>query len=217
MKAVLFDLDGTILDRQKSLYHFVEWQAEEILGAEVSNREAFVNRFIELDQNGLVWKDKVYETLVEEFSITRVSITNLLNQYQLYFCSFVVPITGAIEALSTLKELGLLIGLVSNGKSDFQQRNFHALGISHLFDLVVISDDIGLKKPDTAIFEYATQRLIVDPKETIFIGDNVNADIIGANNAGMFSIFYNENETCVEADINLSNYADLGNIISNLS
>ena len=218
MKALLFDLDGTILDRKKSLLDFVEWQVNGMLKNDISDKKLFISRFIELDDNGYVWKDKVYESLIKEFSIKNWSVNDLLKSYELCFCSFSVPILGVIDAIKKAKNMGLKIGLISNGKSPFQERNFNSLGISHLFDVVVISEAVGLRKPDKEIFNYACEKLDVKPSESIFIGDSVKADICGSNNAGMFSIFIaNQSKLrCEEANITLSKYSDLINIINNI-
>jgi len=136
MEAVLFDLDGTLLDRAASLTNFVQWQVEGMLKSEVVEKRQFVTRFLELDANGLVWKDKVYEKLIEEFRISNWSVAELLTSYELCFCAFSKPMKGASEVVETIKSMGVKIGLVSNGKSPFQERNFEALGISRLFDAV---------------------------------------------------------------------------------
>ncbi len=69
IQAVLFDLDGTLLDRDTSLLRFVHDQYERIGALQLVQKDVFCERFIELDQHGYVWKDKVYEQLVAEFAI----------------------------------------------------------------------------------------------------------------------------------------------------
>ena len=189
MKAVLFDLDETILDRTASLIDFANWQVQGMLQSDVADKSLFVNRFIELDAYGTVWKDKVYEILVNEFSITQWSVSELLTSYELCFSGFCKPKQGVVQAIEILKKQGYKIALVSNGKSPFQERNFRSLGISHLFDLVIVSGAVGLRKPDKAIFELTCLKLAVKSEESIFVGDNPHADIRGANTVGMNSIY----------------------------
>ena len=188
-QAVLFDLDGTLLDRALSLRAFVRWQAEGMLGAEIDNKEAYIARFIELDANGRAWKDVVYETLIDEFSIENWAMKELLTTYELCFCAFARPRPGAVEAVATLRSLGAKIALVSNGKSPFQERNFRSPGISSLFDAVIISEAVGLRKPDKKIFYLACDRLKDQASDCVFVGDSIESDIEGANNSGMPSIY----------------------------
>ena len=217
MKAILFDLDETILDRTVSLKDFVIWQTQGMLKSDVTNKSLFINRFIELDAYGTVWKDKVYETLVKEFSITQWSISELLTSYELCFSGFCKPKQGVVQAIKTLKKQGKKIALVSNGKSPFQERNFRSLGISHFFDAVIVSESVGLRKPDKKIFELACQKLAVKSEESIFVGDNPQADVRGANKVGMYSIYIpgNYGVTCKEANAVCADFRNLPSIVTN--
>jgi len=207
MKAVLFDLDETILDRTESLRDFAVWQSQGMLRNSVPDSAQFSRRFIDLDSNGRVWKDKVYSTLVEEFEIRDWSVSELLRSYELCFSGFCKPKNGVLEAIANLKEHGFKLGLVSNGRSPFQERNFKALGISDLFGSVVISEAVGYRKPQIEIYKLACHELAVAPKQTVFVGDNPITDIDGANGCGLFTVyipgFYGEtydmaNATCAD-------------------
>jgi putative hydrolase of the HAD superfamily len=212
MNAILFDLDETILDRTKSLFDFVSWQASKILEVNLGvDKTAFVERFIELDASGSVWKDKVYAELIKEFKIDGWSVSDLLKIYELCFCAFCQPKNGVIEAIRELKTLDYKLGLVSNGKTPFQERNFCSLGVSTLFDAILISESIGIRKPEIEIFHLASSKLGVAPENTVFVGDNPEVDIVGANNAGMYSIYVpgNYGASCSHADVVCSNFSNL--------
>ena len=189
MRAALFDLDETILDRSGSLKDFVTWQAAGMLRSSIEDPSRFVERFIALDNNGRLWKDKVYESLVQEFGIVDWSVEELLSTYVLTFCVFCKPRAGAISVIEACRTKGFKIGLVSNGKSPFQERNFNALGISQLFDTVIVSEAVSVRKPEKAIFELACQSVMADIGSSVFIGDNPLADIKGAKEAGMDTIY----------------------------
>ena len=190
-----------------------------MLRSEVNDDALFVNRFIELDANGTVWKNEVYEILIDEFSIKGWSVSELLASYELCFSGFCQQKKGVVEAVQIIKNMGMKLALVSNGKSPFQERNFNSLGISHLFDVVIISEAVGLRKPDRAIFELAVKRLAVEPNKSIFVGDNPQADIIGSNKVGMYSIYITGHygDKCDLADIVCEDFKKLPNIIKNAS
>lgn len=216
MRAALFDLDETILDRSGSLKDFVVWQANGMLRSSIADIPKFVDRFIALDQKGMVWKDKVYASLIDEFSITDWTVEELLDTYLLTFCSFCKPRNGALAAIEEFRRCGYKIGLVSNGKTPFQERNFRALDFKNMFDCVIVSEAVGMRKPDKAIFELACQNVDANLETSFFIGDNPKADIEGAKNAGMKTIYVPVDpdvDRCEYADATFSDLADLPNYI----
>ncbi|WP_373546566.1 HAD hydrolase-like protein [Chamaesiphon sp.] len=75
---------------------------------------------MELDCRGHVWKDKVYQTLVREFEISGISWAELLDDYKTQFQFHCVPFPCAIEMLTTLKQQGYLLGIITNGRGKFQ-------------------------------------------------------------------------------------------------
>lgn len=186
---ILFDLDQTLLDRNTSLIKFVEWQVNFFQLVSQQNKQNFIARFIELDNNGNVWKDLVYSQLIEEFNIQAFSVDFLLESYVNDFNKFCSSFESVPETIKNLYNKGYKLGLVSNGKSPFQENNFYALGLKEFFSTIIVSEAVGMRKPDRQIFEYACRELGCTPNECIFVGDNPKADIEGANNAGMKTIF----------------------------
>ena len=85
IKSVIFDLDGTLLNRDESVKKVIDNQYER-LNKWVGHipKENYTTRFIELDSRGYVWKDKVYQQLVDEFEITGVNWEGLLQFQDLY-------------------------------------------------------------------------------------------------------------------------------------
>lgn len=214
MKAILFDLDETLLDRSGSLTRFCYWQATSVL--EIDDADRFVRRFIELDANGSVWKDRVYQVLKIEFSIPE-STNELVDQYLAHFSDFCQARPGALDAVRQLADDGYKLGLVSNGKSPFQENNFSALGVADLFGTIIVSDAVGYKKPDPRIFEMACKELSVSPDDCVFIGDNPVADIQGAAGLGMYTVFIPSNlygNQCMGATAVCTDYNDLVSIIA---
>jgi HAD superfamily hydrolase (TIGR01549 family) len=100
------------------------------------------------------------------------------------------------DALSTLAELrrrGYALGIVTNrlwGGQPFLE-DLHMLGLLNYFDLnhIAISGDLGLRKPNAQIFEYALNALHVSPHETAMIGDSLSADVLGAQPLGIYAVW----------------------------
>ncbi len=200
-RAALFDLDETLLDRTASLKEFVQWQAAQLLI--VDDRERFSERFIELDQSGKVWKDVVYQVLIDEFDLSPWSVPQLLKVYLNDFCRFCKARSGASELIDQFLSKGYKIGVVTNGKTPFQENNLNALEFSALIECVVVSEAVDMRKPERAIFELACRQLNAEIGASVFIGDNPIADIKGAKQAGMQTIYVPkdaDDELCVYAD-----------------
>jgi putative hydrolase of the HAD superfamily len=190
VQAVLFDLDGTLLDRDTSIKQFVTAQYDKLINhLSYIPRAAYINRFIELECRGHVWKDKVYQELVAEFEIKKLSWQTLLQDYETQFQGHCVPFPFLVEVLSELKQQGYLLGIVSNGLGTFQTRAIEGLGIQDYFEVILISEIEQVRKPQAEIFHRAMKRLGVTAKNTVFIGDHPEADIMGAKNAEMKAIW----------------------------
>ncbi|HKZ40738.1 MAG TPA: HAD family hydrolase [Candidatus Hodarchaeales archaeon] len=100
-------------------------------------------------------------------------------------------ILGAQEALKTIKDMGLRIGLISNTGIDPHSEVVKVLehfGLRQYFHELVFSDQVGFLKPHPKIFKYALDKLGVEASKTIIIGDDPNADIVGAKLLGMKAI-----------------------------
>jgi putative hydrolase of the HAD superfamily len=91
--------------------------------------------------------------------------------------------------LNRLKQQGYLLGIVSNGLGTFQSRTVEGLGIQDYFEVILISEIEQVRKPEAEIFRRAVKRLGVTVKNSVFIGDHPEADIMGAKNAEMKTIW----------------------------
>jgi putative hydrolase of the HAD superfamily len=190
MKSVLFDLDGTLLDRDKSIEQFITVQYKKLNTHLIHiPKNDYVNRFIELDCHGHVWKDKVYQALVAEFKISDISWQALLNDYETQFQFHCLPFPGLNQMLDTLKQQGYLLGIVTNGFGEFQSRSILGLGIRDYFDVILISEVEQVRKPQPEIFQRAMNRLGSSNQNSVFVGDHPQADIAGAKNAKMRAIW----------------------------
>lgn len=105
---------------------------------------------------------------------------------------------GALEAVSHLKKRGYYIGILSNGFKGVQHDKLKSSGLDKYVDLMILSDDININKPDPRIYDYALQQSNCAPDDALMIGDNPATDIAGAINAGWNAILFapgHENST----------------------
>jgi putative hydrolase of the HAD superfamily len=211
IKAVLFDLDGTLLDRDESVKKFIDDQYDRlhrIVGHIL--RETYIKRFIVLDKRGYVWKDKVYQRLVEEFQITAMTWEELLQDYLSEFKNHCVPFPNLISTLDKLKSRDIRLGMITNGRGQFQLDNIRALGIEKYFDTILISEWEGIKKPDPEIFKRALKQLKIAAHQSIFVGDHPENDVKAAQNVGMKGVWKKDPQwESAEADYIVDDLAEL--------
>ena len=97
---------------------------------------------------------------------------------------------GAIELLEYLRPKYNMY-ILSNGFKELQSRKMQTAGIDKYFDALILSEDIGVNKPDSRLYEHAIHRTASKPEESIMIGDMFETDIVGAANIGMKQIYFN--------------------------
>ena len=99
----------------------------------------------------------------------------------------------AIELLDYLTKQGYNLYILSNGFIEVQHKKLQSAGISHYFERMVLSDEIGINKPDRRLFDYALEVTNSQAENTLLIGDNYDADILGAMHAGWGQIYFDCN------------------------
>ena len=219
IKAVIFDLDGTLLDRDASVVKFINNQYDRLhrFVGHIS-KEKYAARFIELDNHGYVWKDKVYQQLVGEFEIGGITWEEMLQDYIYEFKNNCVPFPNLVEMLEELTRRNVRIGMITNGKGQFQMDNINALGIEKYFDAILVSECEGIRKPDIQLFNRAIERLNVPPSESLFVGDHPVNDVEAAKNAGMIGVWKKDiHWDAPEADFSIDDLAEVPLIIDRIS
>lgn len=91
------------------------------------------------------------------------------------------------------------LALITNGPSENQRSRIEPLGLDRYFEAIVVSGELGIRKPDPAIFAHMLRELDVAPAAAIYVGDNLEADIGGAHAAGMAAVWINRNGVTPDA------------------
>jgi putative hydrolase of the HAD superfamily len=97
-------------------------------------------------------------------------------------------LAGAAEVVRSLRHRGP-VGLLTNGPSDIQRRKLETAGLVHAFDAVVISGEVGMGKPDPAVFAYVLDQLGATASTAVMVGDSWKRDVLGALGAGMGAVW----------------------------
>ncbi len=98
--------------------------------------------------------------------------------------------TDAAPALQALKEMGCRMGIFSNAGDDNDVQTLVVnAGLQDYFDYVLSSAGVGIRKPDPRAFALSLARWGAHPDQAVMVGDTLDADILGANNAGLHSVW----------------------------
>jgi HAD superfamily hydrolase (TIGR01549 family) len=184
--TVLFDLDGTILGTSEKKITILNRCAKDV-GAPAITRETYYAVFNRLIQRGkLDTRKLVFETLLKDKKLAE----KLSKQYQHRSLekTFVYP-----DARDVLQALPGKKGLVTNGPRLSQRMKIEAFGLSQYFDVIVISGEVGVAKPNPQIFHLALRSLDARAAESFYVGDVEQLDVLGAKNAGLTSILIRRN------------------------
>jgi putative hydrolase of the HAD superfamily len=97
------------------------------------------------------------------------------------------------QMLQVFQQQNVPVGIVTNGETYRQMKKVRHNNLESLVKAVVVSEAVGIRKPDKGIFEHALQLVGADPLRTLFVGDNPEADILGAKSLGMAAAWIHRN------------------------
>ena len=186
--AVLFDLDNTLVDRDRAISQLGAMLFRENHPLRVGlSEQCFVNAFVEIDARGSIPdKRQQMQRIISKSMTERTSADELKIWWDQNYPRMFVLEDFVVRVLEVLSNAGISWGIVSNG-SPLQLDVVQSLGLDQMTGTVIISSLVNLHKPDRAIFELAASEVGVgiELSQILFVGDNPSADIVGAKIAGM--------------------------------
>lgn len=199
IKHIFFDLDHTLWDfetNSNKTFEFI-FKKNSINVNFINFKEIYkpINqRYWKLYRDNLVTKEELrYQRLKEAFNelnfYTDDYLINLLaEEYIEYLPTNKTLFEGAIEILDYLQP-NYQMHIITNGFEEVQHKKLESSKMLPYFNNIITSEKVGAKKPNPKIFHYALEISGAKSEESIMIGDNFEADILGAKSVGMHTVF----------------------------
>ncbi|SMP02041.1 YjjG family noncanonical pyrimidine nucleotidase [Chryseobacterium profundimaris] len=204
IQHIFFDLDNTLWDHRRNAYLTIKdlFEKEEIALQYNIDFEEFHSIYHEINER--LWEDirdgiidKEYlrkHRFYDTFRHFNVDDEKLSMYFEEHFLDKILNYNELVEGteyiLEYLKNKQYTLHIISNGFKEVTERKCILSGIAPYFQTITSADTVGVRKPRPEIFEYSLNLAGAAKEESVLIGDDWIADIIGAQNFGIDVIFF---------------------------
>lgn len=193
--GVLFDLDNTLYDRDRTFeqcaYGFVE---EHLAILEQDRRAEVLKQILTQGIKGYGARKTVFAEVLRRFPEMPYDADALDALFYRQWLTYMRLDEETLRLLQALDTAGIPFGIITNS-STRQNFKLDALGLRSRAKCIFISEEFGHRKPEAAIFHAAADTLNVPCEQILFVGDNPTADICGAHNVGMATAWLHRGST----------------------
>ena len=191
IKAVIFDLDNTLIDRQRAFKEAMFIIVSETL-PNISDElvaEA-LHDILKWDDNGTQPRLEVFEKYCNKYNVKKSKAIEIDEYWRNSSGSIVYLFPDALDVIDYLKSKYRL-AILTNGMPLPQRKKLNSSGILKDFEFSVVSGEVGIDKPDERIFKHVVDKLNLSADECIYVGDNYEVDIMGSSKIGILPVFVN--------------------------
>lgn len=202
IKAVLWDIDGTLLNFKKAQYealykcfsYFNEYLNDEMVNVydHINHGYWLMLEKGEIEKSVLLVKR--FEDFFSKYGVN-INPVEFNKMYQVELGNTYVFNDNGYDTVVRLKDMGIVQFAVTNGTKVAQNGKLKGSGLDKLLDEIFISEDIGFEKPDKRFFEPVISKLReygIDKEECVIVGDSESSDIQGGINAGIRTVHYTD-------------------------
>jgi putative hydrolase of the HAD superfamily len=224
IKAVVFDLDNTLVDfmamKRMAVEAAIHAMIDAGLGLSVDEVRARIDAIYQ--EKGIEFQNVFDQLLYDVFNKVDYKILSAgIIAYRRAREAALVPYPHVYMTLTELMKRGLRLGVVSDAPAREAWLRLCYLNFHHLFDAVVTFDDSGERKPSPVPFRKILERLNVDPQQALMVGDWAERDVVGAAQVGMKTVFarYGDTFGTIEsgADYEISDVQELLSIVDTIN
>ncbi|MFH1588636.1 MAG: HAD-IA family hydrolase [Candidatus Diapherotrites archaeon] len=224
IKVVFFDLDNTLIDfmRMKKLSCDAALDAMISFGLNMSKPKARKLLFELYGEQGIEHQH-IFQDFLKKYcgTVDYRMLSAAITSYRRVQLGFLEPYPSVRQTLVKLKEMNLRLGIVSDAPRLKAWMRLTEMNLSEFFEEVITLDDSGALKPDPKPFEMALKKFNIASNEVIFVGDNPERDIKGANIAGFYTALAEYGQTIKsknnEPNFVLKKPSDLINVIEKIN
>jgi putative hydrolase of the HAD superfamily len=194
VKAILFDLDNTLLDFMYFKKETARAAARAMVkqGFPATEKEVYNRIFQVYDKKGIEYQKTFYEVVhpyhLEINKAEKIQHIGIIA-YMRRKSQVLKPYPGVVKILAKLRKKGFKLGIVSDAPRNKVWDRLIMSGLEDKFDVVVSVSDTLRFKPHPSSFKLALKKLKLNPEEVLFVGDNPARDIKGAKKLGMKTCF----------------------------
>lgn len=196
----LFDLDDTLLDDLAAKNHYMPKLYHHFNHLIKSDEQTFYKAWLEAipryhkkyADGKMTFEEQRSERVKDAFgdwTLSKDAVTDVVRTFDQYFKEGWKPFQDTISTLERLTDYRK--GIVTNGSVKQQNDKIDVLGIRRYFDCIIISEEVGISKPDERIFRMACDELSCSPSDCYFIGDSWEIDVKGSYKAAMKPVWFN--------------------------
>ena len=224
IKAIIFDLDNTLLDFMKMKQFAVKAAitAMNEAGLNINEDQAYKDIFKLYESKGWENQQVFDDFLIQNFGkVSNKILAAGIVSYRRAREATLLVYPNVNKTLIELIKMGVQLAVVSDAPSREAWMRLYYLNLHHVFDPVLTYDDSGAHKPSPKPFEMALDILNVNSKEALMIGDWPDRDVVGASQIGMKTIFarYGDTFGTVDsgADWDVNDIYEVVNIVKDLN
>lgn len=204
IQHIFFDLDNTLWDHRRNAYLTIKdlFESQEITLKYAIDFDEFHEVYHEINErlweqirDGIIGKEYLRKhRFYDSFKHFGVENEELAAYFEEHFLDKILNhnelVEGADLILEYLKAKNYTLHIISNGFKEVTERKCILSGIDQYFNTITSADAVGIRKPAPEIFEYSLGRAEATKEQSILIGDDWIADVVGAQNFGMDVIFF---------------------------
>ncbi len=228
LKAIFFDLDDTLFDRRSSQrlslkmivkdfhYLFGETTEETLLRCFL---DADAEAMQEFSDGASMAMSRLLRSrrFLGKLGIDERFAPDITASYLRHYPMCQTPVLGATSLIMGVAPR-FSLGIISNGSPEVQYQKLERLGLKQLFQCIVLSEELGIRKPDRRIFTHAAAEIGRDPDECLHVGDNYEADVVGSRAAGLKSCWFNRDrvqppQSGIKPDIEIHELSELPELL----